>query len=251
MKSIAIMQPYFFPYLGYFQLINKVDNFLLYPYVGFRRRSYMTKNYLVTNNREIDPIFIKTKKEPLGTNIINIRTLDHNCKIVLLKKIKNIYSRTPYYNEVINKLEPLVKYESESLMGYNSFTLKGICDMLDIKTEFLDWKSSSKDFEKIEINIRKKNENDTIKLSSKRIIELCKYFNTDTYINPEGGTEIYDSYTFSQNGINLKFNKPNLSLHHYGQEATERYRYTSIIDVVMINGINRTKELVKLGHLFN
>lgn len=248
MKNIAIMQPYFFPYLGYFQLINKVDNFLLYGHVDFKRRSYMTRNSIVNKNYKIEPISVRTKKSPLGTKINEIKKINDECQNLLMKKVTNTYSRFEYFNEIFPLIKPIIAYRTESLMDYNSTTLKEICHILDIKTNFIPYKTIEQDFLKIEKELTKEYKNNHTRNPSDRVIRLCKYFNTNTYINPEGGVGIYNAAEFTNNDIILKFHKSNIKPHRAEPEG--RPQHASIIDILMMNGLEGTKIKIKMGDFF-
>lgn len=247
-KSIAIMQPYFFPYLGYFQLIDKSDFFLFYGHVDFSKRSYVTRNYLVAVNNLIEPIKIKTHKAPFRSKIKDIKIIDSTCQKYLLKKIKNIYARSPHFEEVFCSLEPLINYETGSLMDYNTNTLEGTCQLLGIHTEFLPGRTLENDFVKIEDELLETEHSSDIKRSSRRVLKLCSYFGANTYINPEGGVDIYDAATFKKSGISLKFHKSDVSSHRKSYDSNAQY--SSIIDVLMFNGIKKTKKMLKMGYLF-
>lgn len=247
MKNIAIMQPYFFPYLGYFQLINNVENFLFYGHVDYTRRSYITRNSIVNNMQKVESIGIRTKKEPIGTKIRDIKIFTNDYDRILIDKIKKAYFRLEYFNEIFPLLKPIISYKTKSLMDYNSTTLSEVCKILEIQTKLIPYEKLESDFMKIEEDL-KSNHYSSIK-PTQRVIYLCEYFNTSTYINPEGGIKIYDTSDFKKKGITIKFHKSDINPHRTGEIIENQY--SSIIDVLMINGIERTKKMVGMGSFFS
>lgn len=241
------MQPYFFPYLGYFQLINKTESFLAYGHVDFSRRSYVTRNFIIDRKLRIEAINLRVKKAPLGTKIIHINKTDDQCQNLLLRKVTNTYSRAKYFDEVIPLLKPIIKYETNSLMDYNTSTIESLCKLLNIQTDFISYDDFNHDFIKIEESLGKSADKN-FDIKTQRITLLCQFFKKNTYINSEGGIDLYSKKKINQHDIILKFHRANLSYHR--PKTDTKMRYSSIIDVLMINGLEKTKEMVRMGDFF-
>lgn len=248
MKRIAIMQPYFFPYLGYFQLIRKSDAFLLYGHVDYTRRSYITRNSLVTNKGKIESIRVATVKMPLGSKIKDVTKKSIACNKLLRKKIETIYSRSPFFDEVYPRLVDLIETDTDSLMEYNSVALESISKMVGVDTPFIPWVEYEKDFSDIEAELAN-NRYIKTKRASARVFKLCRNLGYDAYLNPEGGMKLYNTAEFNENGISLSFHKADVSLHRKNFDIA--LRHSSIIDVLMLNGISTTSKLVECGKIFN
>lgn len=245
MSKLAIMQPYFFPYLGYFQLINYVDQFALYGHVDFRRRSFITRNHIVTVKDDILPISIKTNKQPLGTPIKDIQLSDTTCKVKLCKQIHHQYAKSPYFSEIYPVLESTILQPSMDILSFNTSTIQAICQLLGIQTELLlpiDYEQAWSNIEQdlTVLNVVKPD----IPISSQRVFDLCDLHDAKTYVNPPGGQRLYDESMFFQYKLQLEFLHPNLSGHrpHLGGAA----QYASIIDVLMVNGVANTQKLLCL-----
>jgi len=248
MNKIAIMQPYFFPYLGYFQLIDKVDQFLLYPHVDFRRRSFISRNHLVTPSNEVFPICINTKKAPLGTSINDIQMSPDFDRLKLLRQIQTLYSNAPYFESIFNVLKNLLEYDSKGLLDFNNRCIATLCHHLGIDTPILSGIEFDQDWLEVETVIRAEHPNlSTFPIATKRVLALCQLHNADTYVNPPGGRAIYKADDFASRNKSLLFLNPDITKHRSTQETV--LQSASIIDVLMVNGWHNTKEIVRLGNL--
>lgn len=132
--TIAIMQPYFFPYIGYWQLINSVDAFLIYDDVNFVNRSYITRNSILSNGKAQ-----LITLELLGASqnkLINETKIGNN-KARLLKTIQFNYKKSPYFNETIILLEDILNHEEKNLAKFLGYQIEKICEHLEIDTKIL------------------------------------------------------------------------------------------------------------------
>lgn len=239
--KLAIMQPYFFPYLGYFQLIEKVDKFVLYGNVTFRKKSFITRNSLVDNADRQEDIRLFVRKASSNSRIIDIELVASDWKEKLVRQVKNIYSNAPYFEENFKVIESLILNSSDNLHVYNSETIAGLCDYLQIRTPVIIETNS---LDRIEESL-----DSTLDLpvSTQRVLKLCEYYNANTYCNPEGGIELYSKCTFTKYDKGLQFFKAGLDDVH---EIRGEHKYTSIIDVLMHCGIEQTRSCVKKGSFF-
>ncbi|NLK94079.1 MAG: WbqC family protein [Clostridiales bacterium] len=213
--KIAIMQPYFMPYLGYFQLIKEVDLFVLFDDVNYIKKGWINRNRIKINGEE-SMFTIPLVKASQNKRINEILISDaQNSKNQLYKKIHNAYRKSDKYDEVNEIIKKAVMYNEESLDKYIKNALEEVCKYLDIKTKFI-----------ISSEIEKNNE---LK-GQEKIIEICKLLKADEYINAIGGVQLYDYKKFNENDIKLKFIK-----------ADENIPTLSIIDVLY----NEKKETIK------
>ena len=239
--KLAIMQPYFFPYLGYFQLIDKVDKFVLYGNVTFRKKSFITRNSLVDNSDRQEDIRLFVKKASSNSRIIDIDLVESDWKEKLVRQVKNIYANAPYFEENFLFIESLILNGSENLHIYNSETIAGLCDYLQIKTPII---IETSDLADIEQSLDQTKE---LPVATQRVLRLCEHYGGSTYCNPEGGVELYSKCTFAKYETGLQFFKAGLDDVH---EIRGEHKYTSIIDVLMHCGIEQTRICVKKGHFF-
>lgn len=217
--KIAIMQPYFFPYIGYFQLINAVDKFVIYDNIEFTKKGWINRNRILVNGKD-EYITLPLKKDSDYLNIAQ-RCLTDTYKIErvkLLRRINGSYRKAPQFNEVYSLVEVIINTEEENLFEFTHQSLENICQYLNIKTEFI---ISSK----ISIDHQLK--------SQEKVIAICKALNANQYINPIGGVELYSKEIFQQNNIELNFIKPDTI--EYMQFTNQFIPWLSIIDVMMFN----------------
>ncbi|WP_299064591.1 WbqC family protein [uncultured Polaribacter sp.] len=240
--NLGIMQPYFFPYIGYFQLIESVDTFILYENVSFNKKSWITRNRILDKGKG-SPFFInvpvngKSSKKLIKEIEING---DNNWKEKLLNLIFFNYKKANYFSDIYPPLEDIINSPEINLHLFNSNCIIKICKLLDIRTNILYDNSKNQDVEEELVNQNNINKED---IKSQRIIKFCKKFNSKTYINPIGGTELYDKEYFKKNGLELLFvNTKDYSYEQFNHSFNE---HLSIIDILMHTGIEQTKQTVK------
>jgi len=225
-KTIAIMQPYFFPYIGYFQLINSVDEFVIYDNIQYTKKGWINRNRILVNGKD-QLITLPIKKNSDYLNVVE-RELSESWgkdKIKIINVIKSSYSKAPYFQETFELISKCLNNSEVNLFRfiYNSIVL--INDYLEIKTPIVISSTIEADH--------------TLK-SQDKVLSLCKEQNTDIYINSIGGVELYDKEVFKQNNIELNFIKSNPI--QYKQFNNEFVSWLSIIDVMMFNSKEQIKE---------
>lgn len=225
--KLGIMQPYFFPYIGYWQLMNAVDKYVIYDDVNFIKGGWINRNRILMNGQPkminlqmqgASPNKLINEVETAGNEILNRK---------LLRSLESAYKKAPYYNEIIEILEDIINQPKKSLSEYIAYSIKEVCKYLDIKTEII-----------ISSTINKNNE---LKGQDK-VIHICKLLNADEYYNAIGGQELYSFEDFKNNGIELSFLKTNNI--NYKQFSNEFVPNLSIIDVMMFNSKASIKEML-------
>lgn len=190
--KIGIMQPYFFPYIGYFQLIHAVDTYVILDHVSFMKRSYMTRNTLKNNT----PINIPVSGGSQNKSCLEVTTLsDKKWFNKFLKTLEALYKKESNYNLIIEKIiNPWIENIScskhpISISEFNYQSIFYICEYLECVCNF---HSSAN------ITTRKKNEG---------LQDIIKHFKGNHYINAIGGQKLYDKKDFNSQGIKLDFIK--------------------------------------------
>lgn len=209
------MQPYLFPYIGYWQLLNIVDEFVIYDDVNYIKQGYINRNSILANNKSQ-----QITLELLGASsnkLINEIEIGNNRK-KLLKTIQQNYMKAPFYKDVINLIDEIINNEEKNLAKFIGHSIFKIAEYLEIDTKIL-----------YSSEIRK---NSTLKAQDK-VLDICKTLNANKYINAIGGRELYSKEVFHQNGIELNFIKTNIN--KYKQFDIEFVAYLSIIDIMMFN----------------
>ncbi len=242
--KLGIMQPYFFPYIGYFQLIAAVDVFLLYKHVSFRKRSWIYRNRLLDKGTG-NPFYfgIPLKKQSTRKTIGDIE-IDNSepWPSRILNFLLYNYKKAAFFDENFNFIKGLITGKSNSLHEYNTESIQKICHYLNIQTEILyDIPNHSiSEIENAIPALALKNELDN---KSQRIISLCNYFGCHHYINLAGGRALYAKKEFEKFGLTLQFIEPNSF--QYRQFHHPFQPHLSIIDVLFHMGRDKTANAVR------
>jgi hypothetical protein len=227
--NLAVMQPYLFPYIGYWQLIDAVDIFVIYDDVNFIKQGYINRNNILQKQKAhlftLELIGASSNKK-----INDIKIGGNSNK--LLRTIKQNYSKSPFYKDVFPVIEDILNNEEKELSKFLGFSLVKIAKYLNIDTKFL-YSSDMK--------------NDKTFKAQDRLIEMSKILNATGYINSIGGIELYDKEVFSQNNINLSFLKTHKI--SYKQFNNEFVPNLSIIDILMFNDKEKIKEILTMNEL--
>jgi len=213
------MQPYFFPYIGYFQLINSVDKFIIYDNIQYTKKGWINRNKILVNSSDkIITLPIKKDSDYLDIKERVLANIWEQEKIKMLNLIKSSYKKSPYFNKVYPVISSIFEVPNTNLFEFLLNSLHLLNSYLKIKTKI----TISSD-----INI------DHSLKSTDKVIAICKEFNTNTYINAIGGQKLYNVKDFKNEGIDLKFIKS--SPLTYKQYDNEFIPWLSIIDVLMFN----------------
>lgn len=219
----AIMQPYFAPYIGYFQLMNCVDNFVVYDNIQFTKKGWINRNRLLMNGKDESfsiPISKDSDFLDINQRRLSADYLEANKKT--LRKIESSYRNAPFYNSVINELNKCFLFENhDNLFDFILNSILIIKEYLKIETNLL-----------ISSQIDAENHNYR---AQERVKYICEKIEANHYINPIGGLILYDKVDFSINNIQLNFLKSRPST--YRQFTNEFVPWLSIIDIMMFNSI--------------
>jgi len=217
--KLAIMQPYFFPYIGYFQLINTVDKFVIYDNIKYTKKGWINRNRYLLNDKDYlfslplkkDSDFLQIKDRYLADSYNQVKTK-------ILAKIKEAYLKSPFFKTVFPLIAKCFNFEDKNLFNFIYYSIQKICEYINITTPLII--SSS-----IKANHQLK--------SQDRVISICKALNADHYINSPGGKHLYDQNTFLSEGIELSFLQPIIT--PYNQGIQEFIPNLSILDILMWN----------------
>ena len=230
--KLAIMQPYIFPYIGYFQLINAVDKFVVYDNIQFTKKGWINRNRILVNGKD-EYFTIPLKKDSDFLNVDQRKLSDtfKTERIKFLRRVTESYRKAPEFNEVYFLLESVINNDEENLFGFIYQSLQAVCKWLDIRTEFI-----ISSVIPIDHGLR----------SQDKVIGICKAMNATQYINPAGGVELYSKEVFKQNNIELKFIRSDLI--DYLQFNSEFVPWLSMIDVMMFNSKEKVQEYLRSGY---
>jgi hypothetical protein len=225
--KIAIMQPYFFPYIGYFQLINTADKFVILDDVNYISRGWINRNNILVNGKKTLftlPVLKASQNKLIKEIEISI---DKKWKRKFSKTIEMTYKKAPFFSQTLALVEKVLNFESKSLTDFLYNSLLEVCTYLEIDTKIEKTSSIY--------------QNSALKADNK-IIDICKQEKGTIYINPIGGQELYKQEKFTQEGIELYF--LNTGQIDYQQFSKEFVPYLSIIDIMMFNSPSKIKKIL-------
>ena len=226
------MQPYFFPYIGYFQLIAAVDKFIIYDDVNYINRGWVNRNNILVNQGpHLIQIPLAGASQNRLINEIGIVT-ESKWKLKILKTIHLNYVKAPFFESVFFLFETIINSNNNNISSLNVFAIKSICNFMGIQTHI--------------VNSSTIYNNEHLK-AQKRILDICIKEDATHYINPIGGVTLYDKDYFRSYNIELNFIQTNNA--SYKQHGNITFvPNLSILDVLM--NVDR-KELRALLNNYN
>ena len=220
------MQPYFFPYIGYFQLISSVDEFVIYDNIQYTKKGWINRNKILSNGQD-KTITLPLKKDSDYCNVVDRRLSDSwpNERKKTINLIKGCYAKAPHFRQAFAVIEECLLYGDINLFNFLLNSIKKINEYLNIQTQII----TSSTLE-IDHNLK----------SQDKVTSICKILNAQVYINAIGGTDLYSKEHFSKNDIKLNFIKSDPII--YKQFKNSFVPWLSIIDVMMFNSPESTKK---------
>lgn len=220
------MQPYFFPYIGYFQLINLAGVFVILDDVNFIKRGWINRNRILINGGE-SPITVPLAKPSQNRRINQTRIADDPLwKEHMLRSVSHAYARAPHYDNVFSLVESSLRSNAEYISELALSSILAVVDYLGLKTRIV---RSSTVYGNGDLR------------GEARIIDICLKEHTTGYLNLPGGRDLYRADNFRSKGLSLGFLEPgDVSYRQLGKPFVP---WLSIIDVLMFNS---RKEVLKL-----
>ena len=218
------MQPYFFPYIGYWQLINAVDTFVIYDDANFIKQGYINRNSILVGNKAQ-----KITLEVIGASsnkTINEVQVGINTK-KLLKSVDQAYKKAPEYKKIFPLIQGILENPEKNLAKFLASSIQEISAYLDIDTKII----YSSDIEK----------DNSLKAQDK-VLDICQRLKASHYINAIGGQDLYSKKTFKTKNIELDFMQTELI--EYKQFNNKFVPCLSIIDVLMFNSKEATQNML-------
>jgi hypothetical protein len=219
--KLAAMQPYFFPYLGYFGLIKHSDRFLIGDNVQFMKGGWIARNRVLKQEQGWQYIGVPLAKHPMKTAIKDVKiSVGEPWQGKIFNLLRHYTRKAPYYGEVIRFLENALSYPADSISDLNTHLLAETCGYIGIPFHALA-------FDDVDFMI------DEVAAPDEWALNICKAIGAETYINPPGGMDLYDRGKYERAGISLRFLKVNLRPYNQKREPFEEG--LSILDVMMFN----------------
>ena len=227
--KIAIMQPYLFPYIGYFQLMNTVEEFVVYDNIQYSKKGWITRNRILCNGQ--DTLISAPLKKDSDFLDVKERELSESWTIErgkLLNRIRESYRKAPRFEAAFQVVSAAILHDDRNLFNFIFNSLKLIKSYLNIATPL-----SISSIIPIDHALR----------AEQKVIALCKARCATVYINPVGGVALYDKEEFMRSGINLQFLQT--SGVQYQQFGESFIPHLSIIDVMMFNSQDTIAHFLK------
>lgn len=224
------MQPYFLPYLGYFQLMQLCDEFIVFDTVQYKKKGWINRNRILHPESGATYVNVPIQKFHSKTLIKDIM-INHSedWKTTILNRVKDYYKKAPYQEEVLLFLKKCFNDEFNTLSELNTHLLKMVCNYLNIKCRITTLSKSNYQF-------------DRATAADEWGLNICKALNADTYINAPGGINFFNQNKYKEENINIQFINPILT--KYSQNLEQFEPGLSIIDIMMFNGIEEIHEML-------
>lgn len=222
---IAANQPYFLPYISYWQLIYAADIFFVGDNYAYIKRGWINRNRILF--RSVPEYFGIAVSKASSFSLISELHIADTDKRRKMNKLYEAYHKAPYYEIGAQLVEEILDCKEEVLSEFLISSIKTICRYLDINTPI---------YRTSELK-----GNDAFKREG-RIYDMCHRLGADTYVNPIGGKALYDVEEFAKQGIKLRFiNTGEITYRQFGDDFVEKL---SILDVIMFNSKDEIKEML-------
>lgn len=224
---VAIMQPYFLPYIGYFQLIAACDVFVVYDNIKYTKKGWINRNRMLRNGS--DAMFsLPLMRAPDHLDVDGRHLAATADRHRWLAQLKGAYGQAPHYRSTLPLLERIAACADDNLFRFLHHALVATCAHLGIDTTILVSSGVAADHE--------------LK-SEERVLAICEALGARRYLNPIGGTELYARETFAQRGIDLRFLRAQPLA--YPQFGSDFVPWLSIVDVLMFNPLETVRGWVR------
>lgn len=224
------MQPYFFPYIGYFQLIAAVDMFIVYDNIKYTKKGWINRNRMLLNGKNV-MFSLPLKSDSDNLDVCERELAADFNRNKLLNQFNGAYRCAPYFTQTFPLVEQIIRHEDTNLFRFLHHSIVKTCKHLGITTEITI--SSG-----IAIDHELKNQH--------KVLALCEAVGAHTYVNALGGMELYSKETFQEKGIELRFIQS--GPFEYSQFSDAFVPWLSIIDVMMFNPVDTIRTCISTNY---
>lgn len=222
--KLGIMQPYFMPYIGYFQLMKAVDKYIVYDDVNYIKGGWVSRNNILVNGEK--KLFTISLKGASPNKLFNEIEIGDDFR-KLMKTLQMNYSKASHYTETMNLLEKIISYPEKQLALFIANSFREILSYLSINTEIILSSDLLKD-----CSLKGKD----------KVLHICHILNADTYYNAIGGQNLYDKNEFMDKKVKLFFLETQIK--EYPQQSQNFIPFLSMIDVLMNNSVEEINLLL-------
>lgn len=247
---LAIMQPYFFPYVGYFQVIHAVDKHILHGGLNYLKKGWVNRNRILGPDGRPSYVHAEIRARSSHAKINDIELVpSRQWKDRFLRGISYNYRKSPFFDEVYALIEDVVAGDTKRLSELNKRSIVSICEFLGIRTTIETDDTGYAPLEarlsKPETDLRLAFPGLRLTVYSRRVVrilEICRQEGANTFVNAIGGTSLYDKGEFRANGVDLYFVETQPFT--YPQRTSKFVPDLSIIDALMNCGRAGTGDLL-------
>jgi hypothetical protein len=226
----AIMQPYFLPYIGYFQLIRAVDVFVVYDNIQYTKKGWINRNRFLLDGS--DAVFSLPIRKDSDFLDVRQRELSPDFdRVKLLNRLREAYRRAPQFASVFPLLEAIVIDGSANLFDYVDQSITKVCTYLQIDTPIVVSSTVA-----IDHSLQ----------AQDKVLAICRSVGADQYVNPIGGQTLYSREAFGAQGVALSFLRSREV--QYPQFDQPFVPWLSIIDVLMFNSPPAIANVLEHGY---
>jgi len=228
--TLGIMQPYFFPYIGYFQLLAAVDRFVVYDDVTFIKQGWINRNRMLINGEAVFftvPLANKSSSTAIRDTAVSDAPEHRRWAEKLLKSFDNAYRRAPHFAETYPVLERVLTNATSRVAELAVDSIRAVADRLQISTPIVE---TSSVYGNADLH------------GEERVLAICRAEQATRYVNVSGGRELYSRERFAAEGIDLRFIQPRAI--EYPQFGGPFVPWLSIVDVLMFNPVERVREFL-------
>ncbi|HWB12527.1 MAG TPA: WbqC family protein [Pirellulales bacterium] len=225
--KLAVMQPYLFPYIGYFQLMSSVDRFVIYDDVTFIKQGWINRNRIRIGDQAAY-LTVPVRAASSFDLICNVRISEaRRWQTRLLRTISQAYARAPHFPTVFDRVEALFRSGLETIADLARRSVLLVRDYLAIPSTIVETSAiyQNRDLSK-----------------QQRVLDICRREGCRTYVNAPGGRALYSRDLFALHGIDLRFLKAGDI--RYAQGDKPFLPDLSILDVLMWNPPDRVQDFL-------
>lgn len=216
MSAVAIMQPYLFPYIGYWQLLKATETFVVYDDVNYINRGWINRNRILVNDSPtLITLPLLQASQNRKINEIDIAPAAQ-WQRRMLRTLEMAYRRAPCFDQVFPLIEQVLSHEDRNLAGF-------LTHQLQVLARFMGLESRIVPGSRIYANAQL--------AAQERIIDICRQERATRYVNAQGGRELYEPRAFTEAGIDLRFIA--MRALTYRQRSEGFTPYLSIVDALM------------------
>ncbi|QEF98683.1 WbqC-like protein family protein [Stieleria maiorica] len=229
-KRIAIMQPYFFPYIGYFHLLHAADSLVLYDNLQYTKKGWINRNRMLHNGGDV--LFSIPLRKASDYASIDQREVSTDFdRRKLLNRVRAAYRKAPNFAATMNLFTTAIDHPESNLFRFVKHSIQLLCDHLGIRTSIIDSSNVP-----IDHSMR----------GQDKVLAICRALEATTYVNAIGGVSLYDQADFAGKGIELRFIQS--ENRRYQQFHYPFVAWLSILDVLMFNSTETVRDWVENGY---